>query len=932
MKNILFVFLLVSSVLFGQQNDKKWDNVIGLENEGKVKSANEIVSSIYKKAINQKDEVQMIKCFFYQSKYLQILDENAQTKIINNLKTDINRVSTPSKAILNLVYAKCLSDYYNRNNYNINQRTNVTELDDDFLKWTKSNFVSQIDLALKNSLENEAILKNTPLTKYEAIFDYSTIEKFKKLNLLNYVIAENISIQSQKIRLYEINKKDLVAYKKGFLGSANDFIKSNFDSVSNENLRVVLKLYQKQEINNPSSENIWQRILFSKTLVDFDEEYIKALTSFQKNTNDTVVIQNIQLQKAYYLNESVSKATNSDHKIKAVAILDSVIKINNKSNAYKFAIQTKDNILLKDLNVQIRKYIYNKENTRAYIQYKNVENLKISFYKISQTELQQFIKYNLPKETIKDSIVYNNKPIATKLYSLKNNKDYLQYSTEVILPKLETGSYLVYFESESSSENLKASAFETITVSNFIVIASQNNVSENYQVLDRKTGQPLENVAITSPSFNIKTDKNGMAVFKKVNIQNFNNETITLSSSNDTLSLSKNYIQYNKEYGDKTNEKIEFDGEVKFYLDRAIYRPGQTVFYKGIAFQEIKNKASIVPYTSFDIIIEDIDSNEIKKIQATTNEFGSFSGEFALPKTGLTGNFSIRAEEPIDYEKDKIYDKEKEEHPFWENVSLKDSKTYFKVEEYKRPKFEVTFDPKKDSFKLDQAIKVHGNAKAFAGSNISDAKVTYKVIRKTNYSREYYSQESEVLETGETKTDASGKFTVDFIAIPSKNAVKEKLPVFSYDIEATVTDINGETHDAKTTIKIGYHDLELNALIANEITTKDKNEIKLTSTNLNGESKEIEGEIKIYFLAPLSSKFKSRIFPQPDIKSISDSEFEALFPYENDNLIDLKTSESLLFSKKINTPKDQNFALDFISNYTSGHYKVVFSAKDSFEI
>ena len=159
MKNIVLLFLLLSTTLFGQQNDKKWDKIIAYENEGKVKSASEIVNKIYKKSVANKNEVQMIKCFFYQSKYLQVVDENAQTKILNNLRTDINRVSPPSKAILNLVYAKCLSDYFIRNDYKIRRRTNNVVLNEDFLTWTENNFTDQINEALKESLENETILK-----------------------------------------------------------------------------------------------------------------------------------------------------------------------------------------------------------------------------------------------------------------------------------------------------------------------------------------------------------------------------------------------------------------------------------------------------------------------------------------------------------------------------------------------------------------------------------------------------------------------------------------------------------------------------------------------------------------------------------------------------------------------------------------------------
>lgn len=928
MKNILFVLLLISTTIFAQQNDKKWDKVIALENEGKVKSANEIVSKIYKKAISQKDEVQMIKCFFYQSKYLQVVDENAQTKILNNLKTDIARVSIPSKAILNLVYAKCLTDYYARNKYQIEKRTNTVELDSDFQTWTATNFNNQIDLALKSSLENEAVLKNTFLTKYEAIFDYPAIEKFKTLNLLNYVISENINLQSQKIHFWEVQKSDFLSSKKQLLGNSADFIKLNFDSITNENFKITLKLYQKREVNNSSAENIWERIqFFKKNILTVDEDYIQALVSLQNKTDNVLLIQNIQLEKASFLSQKVSKSTHPDYNIKAIAILDSILQINNRSNAYKLALQQKENILYKTLSVQLQKYVYNNENMRAFIQYKNVEKLKISFFKVPQVKS---IDYS--KSFSRDSIVQKTKPVASQSYTFANKKDYLEYSTEVLLPQLQTGSYLVCFESESDTNEKKVYAFESITVSDFIVLGTQNDTFETYQVLDRKTGKPLENVNIKSNLLTILTNKNGIAVFEKTKDQYASYKPITIYTAKDTININKNYLAYNYQYDNKNDVQDNFKGKVEFYLDRAIYRPGQTVYYKGIATQKINDKSSVVPFTTFKIIVEDADNNEIKEFDATTNEFGSFSGEFVLPKSSLTGNFQITADEPNDYENDKVYNKEKDEHPFWENVDFETSRIDFQVEEYKRPKFEVTFEPKKESFQLNDLVKVKGTAKAFAGSTISDAKVSYTVIRHTTYLRHFYNQhtENEVLTVEETKTDGAGKFTIDFTAVPAKNSKKELLPIFNYEIKASVTDINGETHDASTFIKVGYHDLELNAVIPNEISTKNKNEIKLVSTNLNGEFTPIKGEIKVYYVSPFSTKFKPRAFSKPEVETISNSDFEKLFPYEENQNLNEKAAEILLYSKNIDTQNDKILALDFISDYKSGNYKIVFSAKDSF--
>lgn len=934
MKNILFAFLLFCSTLFAQQTDKKWDKVIALENEGKIKSANEIVTGIYKKALDNKDEVQMIKCFFYQSKYLQIVDENAQTKVLNNLKSEINRVSVPSKAILNFVYAKCLNDYYNRNTYQIQRRTNTIFLDDNFLTWTETNFKSQIDLALKKTLENETVLKSTLLEKYETIFDFFTLEKFKKENLFDYLLKENLVFYKQKVHQWEFTKSDFTTYTKELLGKSADFIKVNFDFVTNENLRLVLALYQKQESNNSSGDNQLERMQYCKnTLLESDETYLPALNTLQKETKDILLIQKIQLEKAMIFSQKASKETHPDFNIQSISLLDSIISVNNRSNAYKLAVQHKGNILLKSLNIELQKYIYTDENTRAFIRYKNVAQLKVSFYKINQKQLLEFRNVYPKKDTLAAFIIRKNEAVATENYSIVNKNDFFEYTTEVLLPQLKTGSYLVYFESDSDTKDKKAFAYETVTVSNLSLLASQNQTGETFQVLDRKTGKPLENISIKSKHFNLKTNKNGIASHHQKKFT-YNSNDIELTTINDTILIQKNYINYVSDYlGDDKND-IDFKGKVEFYLDRAIYRPGQTVYYKGIAIQKKKNEISVISKTTFKIIVQDANGNDFKEFDVATNEFGSFFGEFTLPKNGLTGNFSIEAEEPEDCEKDIDYDKNEEEHPFWDNADFENSRLDFRVEEYKRPKFEVTFEPKKESFQVSQLIKVKGNAKAFAGSNISDASVKYTITRYTSYFRNYYGQqtENETLTTGEIKTDASGKFSIDFTAIPSKNSKKEQFPVFNYRINVSVTDINGETHDAETIVKVGYHDLVLGAALPNQIKTKDKNEIILTSTNLNEEFLAVKGEIKIYYESPFSDKFKPRVWPNPDFETINKEDFKRLFPYEqNEKTTTDSTQQTLVYSKKVDTGKDKKIVLDFISNYKSGNYKVVFSAKDGFE-
>ncbi len=951
MKNILFAFLLISTSFYAQNYEKNWNKVIKNENNGKIKSANAIVAKIHKKAIADKNEVQIIKCFFYESKYLQVVDENAQTKIINNLKAEIEKVSIPSKAILNLVYAKCVDNYGSAVAIDDDSAVMVVDttavaIDSisadttDFQSRNDSlnkfaNFTdSEINAFFAKTLENEAILKNTPLSNYEAIFAFFKLEKFKKESLYDYLLKENIAFYKSKINEWQFESKEYEAHKNIFLGNTNLFTKLNLDFIKDENLKKILSLYQKLEVDAPTIDNQLDRILFcSQYLLKSDEDLLNALISLEKDTKEASQLQKIQLEKATIYAKLASKETHPDYNNKANSELDNILAIHNNSNAYKLAIRNKEELLSKNIEVELQKYIYNKENTRAFIRYKNSNNLTISFFKINYRKIAEFHNTPNKRDSLVTQIVTNKKPLLTKNYELIDKKDYFEYTTEVLLPQLETGSYLVCFENDANSKDKKGFGYETITVSNISVLANSKGDTEYYTVLDRKTGKNIPDVSLKSAYFDIKTNADGLATYKRKEGNNRNNNfPIKLATANDTILIAKNYLAYASDYSEN-DEDENFKGKVEFYLDRAIYRPGQTVYYKGIAFQKKKNKSSIVPNTSFKITIQDPNYTNFKEFEVTTNEFGSFSGEFVLPKNGLTGGFKIEAEEPKDTKKDASYDKIKNEHPFWDNVDFQNSSTYFKVEEYKRPKFEVTFEPKKESFQVNQSITVKGTAKAFSGSSISDVKVTYTITRFTNFFRNDYSNEpEEVLVSSETKTDASGKFAINFIAQPSKKTSKELLPIFNYRINASITDINGETHTAVTTIKVGYHDLALSTSVPNSIETKNKNEITLNSTNLNGEFKAVKGEIKIYFVSPFPKKFKSRIFQQPEINTISDSDFEKLFPYEiNVSKTAEKPAETLVFSKKVDTEKDKKVALDFISNYQSGNYKVVFSAKDSFD-
>lgn len=512
MKNIFLAFLFVSTTLLAQNYDKNWNKVIEYENAEKIKSANTIVEKIYNKAIKNGDEVQIIKCFFYKSKYLQVLEENTQSKIIENLKPDINRVSVPSKALLNLVYAKCLKDFLSKHSYELNRRTKLdSTVTGNFLTWTKSDFENEIEKSYAFALENEAVLKNVPLKNYEPIFDYLTLDKFNTLTLFDYLLNENINFWTPQVSTSTSDAKEFAPNKTSYLGDSKAFLSLNLDSNKNEYLKKTLKLFQKRESQNNDLAYQFERIKFCYKKLHFKEEdYLNAVNQLQKNNPETLLLQKLLFEKSSFLENQARKDLYPENKIKALKIIDSILVFKNNSNAFIDALKLKNEIETKQLYIEVEKFVYQNQNLRALVSYKNMDKVKISFYAVTQKETEIFQMAKTNKDSLTSAITNKKTPTKSALHPLIDKKDYFDYTTEILLPQLDLGNYLVYLE---STEDKKTFGYEMITVTNLAVLSELNNDTETYYVSNRKTGKPIENASIETNHFSIKTNKGGIAQY-----------------------------------------------------------------------------------------------------------------------------------------------------------------------------------------------------------------------------------------------------------------------------------------------------------------------------------------------------------------------------------------------------------------------------------
>ncbi|MCB0854213.1 MAG: hypothetical protein KDD63_18445, partial [Bacteroidetes bacterium] len=353
--------------------------------------------------------------------------------------------------------------------------------------------------------------------------------------------------------------------------------------------------------------------------------------------------------------------------------------------------------------------------------------------------------------------------------------------------------------------------------------------------------------------------------------------------------------------------------KVHFFTDRKIYRPGQTIYFKAILLKQMGDEHEIRPDYPVEITFFDVNNQEVEKRSLTSNEYGTVSGSFVAPTSGLLGRMYLRTA-------GGYHD--------------------FSVEEYKRPRFEVSFEPVKGEFALNDEIEVGGQAIAFSGANITGATVNYRVVREVQYPYwfGYFWRfpmpraESREIVNGTTTTDETGKFSVPFTLIPDASTKKSQKPVFTYRVYADVVDITGETHSSSTSVRAGYIGLDVGINVPEEVDQRNMKPFSIQTKNLNGNFEPAKGEITVSRLQEPDQVFRKRRWSQADQRLISATEYRQKFPHDvyedEDQYENWPVDEEYVFSQSFNTGDSKELLVTGLSDAKPGKYKLELTTAD----
>jgi TonB-dependent SusC/RagA subfamily outer membrane receptor len=950
MKTIFTLLCIAITGAVVAQHDfynKKWSQVYRHEASSLPQSALKVVDEIYAQAKREQNIPHLTKALIYQSKF-GLTQPNAELTIMAKWKAEIAAAKTPLRNILESITANMYWQYFQSNRWAIYDRTRkqTSVNENDFRTWDRDNFFKEINKHFQLSLQDAEKLKSINLHTIDEILTDAENSKLYRPTLYDFIAHEALTFySSNESYLDEFNKKIDLATPSYFEDVASVVLPADSLTPAVQVVRIFKDLiaFHEKDTNPNAYVNLqleWIKFLGEQE--DFVNErelkknaLLKLKAKFQHHEASThITFELANTLKEEGLTYEPKGSTEGQFRLRdALALCTEAITTYPKSNGAERCVILKNHILDKGLSLNFESFVPIQKNSRIHIEYKNIDSLIFKTYPVTLEFWNQ--TFNVLDDSTRLAALSKLQATHQWNVALPNLQDYQYHTTEVVVPPLSVGSYLVIAHTNAPLDSANTLfAYGLIQVTNLALIDASFDNKQRHQVVDRNTGRPLADVDVRSKSvknnstasveWHDNTDKNGFIEIKFKKDQGWQyNSWVTYKG--DQAMFGKFYAYPN--YSDNDDEDEGFAAKSFLFTDRSIYRPGQTIFFKGILIKTKKNKSSLVTGQWVEVYLDDANGKEIGMLRLKTNQYGSFSGEFKLPPSGITGEYSLYVEEDSE-----------DESNFYSNLEdFYEGRIDISVEEYKRPTFEVTFKKVSGEYKVNDSVTVKGDAMAFSGSKIGKAKVSYSVVRTILYPNWYYwtnryqYSDEEEIESGETMTNGTGEFEIIFKALADEEVRKENFPVFHYEVTANVTDINGETRSSTTTVNIGYHSLRATLQTPEKVSqTSLNNTFTVSVMNLNGEVVHSAGTIAIY-KTKVPKLTRPRPWEAPDLPLINEEAFSTLFPY--DNYLDtpderLPSKGNLMIELKFNTATSSEVKWSVNETWAQGSYIAELRTKD----
>jgi len=852
----LFSFVVFTASLFGGSREEAWKRVDEAIAQSLPKTAIERLEPIIAAAIDEKAYAEAIKAIGQKIALEGRIQGNKAEEKITRLTAEIEKAPAAMKPVMEGLLAHTYWQYFQQNRWRFLQRTNVaSDTDAPIDSWDLARILREIDRHFTASLADEKTLQATPISDFDALLLPGTAPDSYRPTLFDFLAYEALEFYQAGEHGSRIAENEFeIDAESPMFGTADEFLAWQLpptDEFSPKHRAIalyqtLLRFHSRDQDRSAFLDADLARLVYGHNVATGEtptDRFKAALERFiDKNNRHEVSAQAAALLAAQ-LNEdgdavkahALAKraAKNFPESFGAAQCLNLIARIEAPSA---------------QLNTES---VWNAPWPTLDVTYRNVTEVHFRAVAIDfEAHLTSGDIWNFRSHHGDVEKLLAAKPALTWSAKLPATTDFKARTENLAAPTTLAPGYYVILASHDPgfAKDGNQLSIVSVWVSDLALVLreQQNRSGLSGFVLHARTGEPVAGATVKvwqqtrnkkfSPSRSVTTDANGQFHFASAS----DGQAVLLVEHNGQAVSNEHLL-----YQSRRTAAEKSQSQTVLFTDRAIYRPGQTIHYKGIAirYHHTAAKYAASADRSVTVVFKDPNGQEIARATHRTNDYGSFHGVFTAPRDRLMGRMSIHAG---DGENNRGY-------------------ASVTVEEYKRPKFQVALDAPAEAAKLGENVTVKGKATAYTGSPIGGATVKWRVERTVQLPYWCWWFQPPALKAiahGTATTDDDGSFTLTFPATPDGSVPAKNEPVFTFSIHADVTDSTGETRSSSRDLRSGYTALQA-VVSANDWQTSDKPvEIGISTTSLDGDPQSARGTLTLHALKQPKNVQRAALAPQ----------------------------------------------------------------------
>ena len=823
-----------------------WKQVDEAISKGLPKTAITNLEAIIPAAVKEKAYGEATKAIARKIVLEGNIQGNKPEEKITRLEAEIAKVPKEIVPLLRTVEAVWYWHYFQQNKWRFMQRTATAQQPGkDFTTWDLPRLFAEIDKVFTEALAAADQLKKTPVGAFDDLLTKGTVPDSYRPTLYDFVAQEALKFYTSGEQA-GAKPEDVfeVSADSPMLGAVESFLTwkpetTQTDSSLFKAIRLyqdVLRFHEKDQDATAFIDADLERLQYGQNIAfgeNKNARFMATLKAFEDKWADHELSASAKHRRARVLQQEGKLVEARELALRADKVFPASI-------GGKLAHNLVQEIEAKSSSITTER-VWNKPWPKIAVRYKNITQV---YFRAVAWDWNDFLAKNHARpEWLSDKDrkeLLAKAPTLTWSAKLPPTADFKERTELLTAPDtLKAGHYFLLASCNAEfSDTENQISYTDIWVSDLaLVVVTRNGKVEGF-VLDAISGDPIPQAEVVAwyldntsarqtngaPQL---TDENGWFSF-------------TPKAQRGLLLRARargQELGSQQEYASWQPGKTRPENQAVFFTDRALYRPGQTVHFKGILLHvdQERDNYEVMAGRRVEIAFLDPNGKEVAKQSATTTDYGSFSGNFTAPRDRVMGQYQIQLR------------------------SGGQGATAFNVEEYKRPKFQVTLDAPKIAPKLNDQASLQGKAEAYTGAAVDGAKVKWRVVREVRWpywwgwwgwrgGRSFHGSESQEIAHGVATTGTDGAFKVEFTAKPDPQVDEKSEATFNFHVFADVTDSAGETRSADRGVNVGF--VALSAVVsAEDWQTDDKAvELKIKTTTLDGEAQVAEGALKIYRL------------------------------------------------------------------------------------